>query len=571
MENALQQKWNSIAAFGVSTIVRLWPEETKDWARAFAAELPEIEGFSESVRWLLGGVMLLTRERFRHFLKSLGRPAGLGATDPLGAVIKSSRRVPRTPRVVTAMLLGASLAILLHPEVRTSVRAVAVRESWNPEAWSTFHDLQRKAAETGDARLLALLSLLNHNNSDRARLGSEAIAKDPSFIWLAYRYFYPADSPDERTQLHQAASERNKSLQEWDPDNAVPRLFAAELLFEDIVAASPKVSSFHFLHPHELNALEKTAAANSEWLATMDGAFRAPQYDTYASRRLELVRNIASQYHINDPDVTGYVVAGGPLPQFSNVLTYAHILLYRNSPAGNGASDASAAADAWKVLHFAQRMQLRGRTRIEDIIAIEIAQQACERLQPLLEKTGQRDQAALINLELERSNVALERIKSRNQSWSFSPTNGNLAWTGLTIHIAAYAALASLAASLAALALFARTARSTNKYRGFFPVLCSLVVDIAPPLLLLTCVVLFVAYHPYARTYQSYFQAQDPSLTTESMEELAAAAVAPYMFPQILALQPVDFAYLGWLSLTVALSMLAVFLMYRMWWPRRTM
>src|SRR6185369_14037043 len=175
MENALQQKWNSIAAFGVSTIVRLWPEETKDWARAFAAELPEIEGFSESVRWLLGGVMLLTRERFRHFLKSLGRPAGLGATDPLGAVIKSSRRVPRTPRVVTAMLLGASLAILLHPE-----------------AWSTFHDLQRKAAETGDARLLALLSLLNHNNSDRARLGSEAIAKDPSFIWLAYRYFYPA-------------------------------------------------------------------------------------------------------------------------------------------------------------------------------------------------------------------------------------------------------------------------------------------------------------------------------------------------------------------------------------------
>jgi hypothetical protein len=61
------------------------------------------------------------------------------------------------------------------------------------------------------------------------------------------------------------------------------------------------------------------------------------------------------------------------------------------------------------------------------------------------------------------------------------------------------------------------------------------------------------------------------SLTTESMEELAAAAVAPYMFPQMLALQSVDFAYLGWLSLTVALSMLTAFLVYRMWWPRRTM
>src|SRR6266852_4089881 len=99
MPNAFENKWEPFATLSARVIVRLWPEETKDWARAYAAELPEIESFSASLRWLLGGFMLLTRERLRHFLKSLVRPVGVPPDGPLEAARKTSLRFPRTPRL----------------------------------------------------------------------------------------------------------------------------------------------------------------------------------------------------------------------------------------------------------------------------------------------------------------------------------------------------------------------------------------------------------------------------------------------------------------------------------------
>jgi hypothetical protein len=575
MRDALTKRWEWFVALGANAIVRLWPPDTKDWALAFAAELSETQTLSDSLRWLVGGIMLLTRERLRYLFKSFSRPVGVPPDGPIEAARRLASRFPRTPRCISLLLLAASVAILLHPETRTSLRAAVWRELWEPKEWSTFRKLQRKTTETGDAKLLALLSLLSPNNADRARLSNEAIAKDASLTWLDYRYFRPADTTEERAALRRAASERLQRLQTWDADNAVPRLFAAELVFEDIIAASPAVSSLGFLRgarePHELSAVEKTAAANPEWLALMDWAFRAPRYDTYASRRLELIRDVARQYRINDPDVTEYTVAGGALPQFPNLLTYAHVLLYRNWRTRTVAGDASAMADAWSVLHFAQRMQLRGLTRIEDIVTVEMAQQACERLQPLLEKRGQHEKAAVVALERERMVVALERIKSRNRPWSSSTIRWSLEWAGLTIHIAAFTAIGLLALSVVALGFFAGKASSAGESHGAFSTLLSLVVDMAPPFLFIACVTLFVAYHPYAHTYESFFQTNAPSLTTGSMEDLSAAAAAPYMLPRALAMiQSEQFTYLEWLWATVALSMLTAFLLFRMWRQRRT-
>jgi hypothetical protein len=573
MPNAFQNKWEPLAIRSARVIVRLWPEETKDWGRAFAAELPEIESFSGSLRWLLGGITLLTRERLRYFLSSLGRPVGVPPNGPLEAARKTSLRFPRTPRLVSALLLVASLAILLHPEAQTSLEAVLFRKQWNPQDWSSFHKLQRKAAETGDPKLLALLSVLHRSNRERARLSNEAIAKDRSLTWLDYRYFYPTDGAQERAQLHEAVRERIQRLQKWDPENAIPRLFAAELLFDEMRWAAPSVPPFYLGRLHELGSLEKAAAANSEWLAAMDSAFRAPRYDTYTSRRFQLIRDIAREYHLNDPDITEYAVAGRAVPDFLNMLAYARILLYRDSQiGGREGGNSSTIADGWKVLHFAQRMQLHGRTGIEDIIAAEIAQQACERLQPLLERSGRRDQARLIGLELERWSVAQERIKSRNRSWSSSFRHGNVVWTGLTIHIAVFGIVFLVAVTLASLGFFAGRMRSAGEACGVLPVLCSFAADIAPPLLLFACVVLFVAYHPYARAYQSYFQAPAPSVDTQSMEDLASAAFVPHALPQTveLALQSENLRYYAWLSATVGLSMLAAFLLYRMWSQQRT-
>ena len=57
--------------------------QTKEWGRAFEAELPEITTPLASVRWVFGGAILLAKESLRSFMKSLWRPAPKDATSPL--------------------------------------------------------------------------------------------------------------------------------------------------------------------------------------------------------------------------------------------------------------------------------------------------------------------------------------------------------------------------------------------------------------------------------------------------------------------------------------------------------
>jgi len=102
-------------------LVWMWPAESKDWGRAFEAELSAIETRSSSLSWLTGGVMLLLRERWKHFLRSLGRPIGTDDANSASFAAKNYSRVPRTPLWATALLLLATIAILLHPEVRTAL------------------------------------------------------------------------------------------------------------------------------------------------------------------------------------------------------------------------------------------------------------------------------------------------------------------------------------------------------------------------------------------------------------------------------------------------------------------
>jgi hypothetical protein len=70
--------WRKSAAWCARWIVQLWPRATKEWGQAFAAELPEIAGFSASVRWLIGGAMLLTREHARSVWRSAARLIDVG-------------------------------------------------------------------------------------------------------------------------------------------------------------------------------------------------------------------------------------------------------------------------------------------------------------------------------------------------------------------------------------------------------------------------------------------------------------------------------------------------------------
>src|SRR5271168_77829 len=98
--NSLWQRFFTSIA---NLLVRLWPEETKDWGRAFAAELSEIETPLAAVRWLLGGFMLLTREHFKFFLRSLTHPLGVPAPTDAALLSPDSGPTPRLPRFANAI------------------------------------------------------------------------------------------------------------------------------------------------------------------------------------------------------------------------------------------------------------------------------------------------------------------------------------------------------------------------------------------------------------------------------------------------------------------------------------
>jgi len=217
---SLSQRFSVFLARG---IVRLWPAETREWGLAFEAELPEITTPLASLRWAIGGIMLLARERWKSFFRSVGRPIGVTAGSLLETHLRDSSRVPRTPRFVTLLLFLASAAILLHPDVRSCILlsfrnlSTGVLENslvWEwPSHWGSVRRLFKEAETNRDPKLLALLSLLSADNNERLRLSEEAIQKDSSLTWLDYEQF--------RNQEHTFVlpESRLEQLQEWDPGN----------------------------------------------------------------------------------------------------------------------------------------------------------------------------------------------------------------------------------------------------------------------------------------------------------------------------------------------------------------
>lgn len=211
-------------------------------------------------------------------------------------------------------------------------------------------------------------------------------------------------------------------------------------------------------------------------------------------------------------------------------------------------------------------MQLHGQTLLEDVIAADIATKACERLEGLLEKAGRGEEAALVGFERDRWKIEMERLKSRNLR--SGGRVGSLVWAGVMMH-GAVAAIAFFG-SVSLLSCVFVVLRK-DRIRGWFGGLCSAAVDWAPVLLVVACLALFVAYHPYARAYQTYFQAKAPVMDAESMESLVGAAAVASFLPEGWSpgLVSPRVAYTEWMAGTIGLVMLAGIVILR-GWKRRT-
>ena len=561
------QGWLRFAEFAARIIVRLWPEETRDWGRAFAAELSEIETPLASFRWLVGGLMLLTRERFRHFARSLGRPLGVPALSPLESVARKPSRIPRAPRIVTALLLLVSLAILCLPEVRTSLGSVAsgyFHGDWNPSRWRSIQKLRKEAQTNRDPQLLVFLSLLADDPKDRTHLAGEAIARDPSLAWIDYveSYWNFAD-PDRQ---HFLSDEKIARLQEFDPGNAVPLLLNAEIISHPVQLAY--FATTHDSALTEDRAWEHEIAKNPAWLAAMDRAFAATKYDDYWSRQLDLLRVVSDSFHLSDTDVAFYILVSHRLIDYEDIDAYADLLLQSGEEAARRGNTALAAASFEKVEHFAQLIRARSNLSGDTWLAAEIGTKSAQKLQSLFESTGEPAQRQLAAAQLAGWQNLKTSLRMRPHPW-FERHWSRSERAALLINLAVLLICILFPIVVLTLLSVGFAASSTRKICGhLYPFVC-LAADATPILLASSFALLFFAYHPYADFYHSQLAANP---TAANIEDILSAARVTHNLPWTVrvALQETFDAYHFWLTSTLALAGIAAWLIFRMTLRRRT-
>ena len=211
--------------------LRLWPEESRQWGQALAAELDEIENPWEAFHWAIGGLMLFSRASASHFLSWLKLPAGtrLSADSlPLGAYPPI---LPKHSRLLTATILLITAAILFLPPSREAISTV--RASWNGfQGYSSdiraVRNLAAHAEKEKDARTLAFAALTTPDRESSIALADRAVAIDPSFAWIyAGSTGHPRYAPPSTDALARLLSA--------DPDNAFPELLAAQAISQPLI------------------------------------------------------------------------------------------------------------------------------------------------------------------------------------------------------------------------------------------------------------------------------------------------------------------------------------------------
>ena len=531
--------------------LRFWPHESGKWGRALAAELPSVENPWDAFRWAMGGLMLLIREWLRHALGSWKRPIGVPAGGPLESQWQNAPRVPRTPRIVTAMLLLACVGMLLVPEVREALGSVVgawrnfASERYLPIQPAIEH-LRKEASRTQDPQLLALTALLSEDSKERFALADTAVRLDPSLTWISFELHHDTTT-DEDARL-----EAVKRLQKWDPDNAVAWLASADLTFDQVRDAWIKAG-----HGYDVSRAQQQLEQNPAWMASMDRAFDAPRYDAYSGRVFDLYRTVAERHKVREPEIVLDLLITSAIPNLQALRMYSTAQFDRAAIAERAGNRAEAARLCWRVAVFGEEMRGSGHTEIERLIGVVLQKDSYEKLQPLLNTAANADEVSLIRHELQTMEASVNQLRYDDPGarglWF------GRKWTSLVLHALAVFGLLLAVAMAFAFGFFVFKQRNVEAKGGGASLSC-LIIDYGPVLLVLTLAALAATYYPVARTYDLYLSAQGG---ISDFRGLVDSLTVPYAVEELLSGGGIDVASQFWLATTGVLFLIAVYILFR--------
>jgi hypothetical protein len=526
--------------------LRLWPEESRQWGLALAAELDDIQQPLEALQWVIGGLMIFIRASALHFLAWLKLPAGSRAAMAPFATETTAPLLPRHSRLLTAgVLLGTALLFFL---LQSREAVGTVRSSWRGFSASsgdlrTLETLGARAEKQKDARTLAFVSLVLPDSARATTFAEHAVALDPTLAWIySSRVGRPDFAPPRQEELAR--------LLDFDPDNAFPELVAARVISD---ARWQELVSGHALSDQKI---ESTLASDSAWMGHMDRAFRAPRYDSYFNRNWELTREVWDHDRSLSPSVAFCSLwsHSNSLPDGLSIKTYANVLVHHAQEASLAGRHQQAENLLQQLDSFGRRLTEQSETYFETIVGLSLSRQSARELRNVYLRAGKASESELAAQRLQRIDSRIgAMINSRAIE---SPQFRVLQRRAIFVQsCAAIAILSILATALSLLALeLRREKRGTRRIRK---AIC-FAADWVPVTLLSACIALLWAFQPFASILRSARSAGSASAAWHTMHFeglfLLSSALGPLYDPSS--------SYHLWQIFTCILVALFVFVVF---------
>jgi hypothetical protein len=534
--NPLNSRAMRLAKYGLDLALRFWPEDSRHWGQALAAELPGITQSSEVVRWALGGLSLFLRATGGRFLAWMKLRPGVDFAGQRGSP------PPRLPRFLVALLLLATASVFLIPQGREAVSTV--RASWNGFQLSAddeqnLEHLTTKAEKQNDAAAVAFVALSISDSERSLELKNRAVALDPHLIWIF--------SGQRSREIAPQAADQMQRLRIADPDNAFVYLIAAdEVAASRINAGAGTAVSFD----------DKSLFTDPVWVSLMERAFHAPRYDSYSQRQFALARDVGSRHRDISVVTLALFLGYHRIPQLSRIKLFAEHQIRQAEILRSTGSPADAENILTRVSSFGDAMALGSETDIEKYIGLEISSKSLTELRALYASAGRFSEADRLATQI---STVQSQMYFRNRPIyvdnAGSPRGSRRA---AIVQFSGFIALASLILSLVGLTILELRSLAPRKVRLPFEPLLRLSATYAPAILFLSSLVFLISFQPFARIIRDAMSANPSAASAGTFVSNVLALVSTASFI-LYTFNP----YYRWLLCTALLSALVLYLVFR--------
>jgi hypothetical protein len=469
------------------------PHDTLDWGRGMLSELNHVEGNWSALIWSIGGAGVLAKHAIlAAILPGTNRRTVSSASE----LFDKELPMRKTTLAVIAFCVVASLLFFLAPVFRQAfhVSLAQWHEVLQVDRWPAnakpdpeLDALAKKAQQNHDAEALAFVAGRT-DQSESVRLADEAVHLDPNLTWLygvaGTAYLSPSEI-DRRVSL----------LEQWDPQNALPHLFAAQKIGVTV--------TYNKEFPQ--GKLEQ----NPAWEKEMDAAFKSPKLDSYVVRLKLLNQRVISRYRLNDPFQAAYDERFPSYGVWYCVL-YAQSLLESGQTLESRGDRKAAFEKYLAVARFGQMMSIDGEFTF---FMKKEMKEAYSRLESLSQTEGNAEASsfyASLADQFDKSE-AKERAFLRNRSGGSDVS----LWNAFVVRLSGLAIL--ICAALLFLCALGVVIRNRSlRLASLHPSRLTLVLcSIAAIGSLLSSAILFVSYRPYCELFQRFLNKGDDAGLSE--------------------------------------------------------